>query len=78
MLKSVSSWLRGKNPAPSGEDQVPQSARHWYANKRPKNVTRSLFGFDAQQAAVFLVCQQIEIAVGAGTHLANALTEFAE
>jgi len=38
MLKSVSNWIRGKNPAPSGEGQVPQSARHWYFNKRPKDV----------------------------------------
>lgn len=41
MLKTITSWIRGENsPETSGrgEASVPQTARHWYFNKRPKDV----------------------------------------
>lgn len=41
MLKSVSNWIRGRkaaHPATSGEGEVPQRARNWYFNRRPKDV----------------------------------------
>jgi len=41
VLKTISNWIRGENsadPVEKGEARVEAKARHWYFNKRPKDV----------------------------------------